>query len=247
MAKRSESEAAPSKTLMKNSIMASVPCLNEKSAPERRTLHLISSRSLSRNGFSLIELLVVIAVLALALALSAPALLNVAKGQGMKRAIGEVSELAELARAEAMASSTWIWMGLREQTSSGQRELVAVLVASKDGTTNMAPSNLRIIQNPVRVENVKILPALTQWASVSGTVPLVNTSFRFSQTIRGQSLTFSNTVLGFSPRGEATTGNGAVPPWIEIGLREMRGEVEIPDKTASIKISGFSGQQSVDY
>lgn len=232
---------------MKNSRAALIFSFKRRPCFEFQDTSFSSTSVSCRNGFSLIELLVVIAVLALALALSAPALLNVAQGQGMKRAVGEVSGLAETARAEAMASSTWIWMGLREQSSSGQKQLVAVLVASKDGTTNMAPSNLRIIQNPVRVENVSILPSLTQWASVSGTVPLANTSFRFSQTIRGESLTFSNTVLGFSPRGEATTGNGAVPPWIEIGLREMRGTVEIPNKTASIKISGFSGQQSVDY
>ncbi len=196
----------------------------------------------------MVELLVVIAVLALALALAAPAMFNIAQGQGMKRAIGEVSGLAENARAEAMASSTWIWMGLKEENSGGQKQLLAILVASKDGTTNMATSNLRIIQNPIRIENVRVLSDLTTWGDeVPGTVPLDDSKFKFTQTVRGTATTFSDTVLGFSPRGEATTGNGAVPPWIEIGLCEMRGEVEMPNKKASIRISGFSGQQRVDY
>lgn len=199
-------------------------------------------------GFTLVELLVVIAILAISLTLAVPAMVSIAQGQGMKRAVGEISGLAEQARAEAMATSTWVWLGLKEEMSDGQKKLTAVLICSKDGTSNTTASNLRLIRNPVRIENVKVLSSLTDWASsMPGTQPLASATFALSPTIRGQQVDFSGTVLGFSPRGEASLGNGAVPPWIEIGLRELRGETEITNKTASIRISGFSGQQNVDY
>lgn len=201
----------------------------------------------SPRGFSLIELLVVIAILAVVIGISAPALLEVARGQGMKRAVSEASGLVELARGEAMATSTWTWVGFKEQTINGEPELLAVLMSSKDGTKSMTATNLRMISRPVHVKRVKILSTLTKWAASNGTVPLDQASFSFSQTINGQAVTFTNTVLGFSPQGEAAITAGAVPPWIEIGLRELRGTTEIEDKTASVRVSGFSGQVIVDY
>lgn len=205
-----------------------------------------TSNNHTRTGFSLIELLTVLAVLAVVVALSAPAMVNIARGQGMKRAVSEVSGLIEQGRVEAMATSTWTWMGVAQQNTQGGEELLAVLVASLDGTTNRAPANLRLISRPVRIENVRVLSSLTDWADTN-TVPLANGTFSFSQQVRGQSVTFTNTVLGFSPRGEATIDHAAVPAWIEVGLRELRGNVEIPSKTASIRASGFSGEVNVNY
>lgn len=199
-------------------------------------------------GFSLIEILVVVALLILVMALTAPALVGIVQGQGMKRAIGDVSGIAEQARSEAMATSTWTWLGFAQQDKGTHSELVAVVVASLDGTTNMAQDNLRMIAAPVRVENVKLLNTLTDWGQgVSGTVPLSGANFSFSQNIRGQNITFNNAVLGFNSQGEATRGDGSVPPWIEIGLRELKGTTEIPEKTASVRVSGFSGQVDIDY
>lgn len=203
---------------------------------------------LHRAAFSLLELLIVIALLILVMALTTPALVNIAQGQGMKRAIGDVSGIVEQARSEAMATSTWTWVGLSQQNAGPQSELVVVLVASLDGTANMSQTNLRMISRPMRIQNVKVLPSLTHWGQdVDGTVPLAGSTFGFSQTIQGKLIAFDGTVLGFNSRGEASLGDGAVPVWIEIGLRELRGTTEIPDKTASIRVSGFSGQVDVDY
>jgi len=206
-----------------------------------------SSRAPSSRSFSLIELMVVVAILAIVIGISAPALLEVARGQGMKRAISDVSGMVELGRGEAMAISTWTWLGLKEQIVNGEPELLAVLMSSKDGTKSTAGSNLHMISRPVHIKRVKILPALTKWAASNGTVPLDQASFSFSQTVNGQVVNFSNTVLGFSPQGEAAIASGTVPPWIEIGLRELRGPTEIEGKTASVRVSGFSGQVIISY
>ncbi len=91
------------------------------------------------------ELLVVHRSLVLVMALTAPALVSIAQGQGMKRAIGDVSGLVEQARAEAMATSTWTWVGFSQSTTGPSPELLMVMVSSLDGTTNMAAANLRMV------------------------------------------------------------------------------------------------------
>ena len=202
----------------------------------------------SRRGFSLIELLVVVAVIGLVIALSGSALMDVARGQGMKRAIADVGGLLEQGRAEAMASSTWTWVGLKQQTSGPETELVAVLVASKDGSTNRADNNLRIVSKPLRIKNVQILGQLSKWANgIDGIKQTSDGNFGFSQKVRGENLNFAGNVVGFTPRGEAAIDQTSVPTWIEIGLQETRGLTPITNKTASLRVSGFSGQLNTDY
>lgn len=200
-------------------------------------------------AFSLVELLLVVGVIAILLGLGAPALVGIIQGQGMKRAVNEVSQLVDVARLEAMSMSTWVWLGFDQREVDGRQELVAVIVASKDGTRSLAPGNLKAITRPIRIPDVKVLDSLTSWgATGSGTtVPLSGSSFAFSETVGGDSRDFSGTVLAFNSRGEAALDDSATPSWIEIGLREMRGDVEVPERTASIRVSGFSGQQLVDY
>lgn len=192
-----------------------------------------------------------IAVIGIVIGLSANALVDVARGQGMKRAIADVGGLVEQGRVEAMATSTWTWVGLRQQTVGSDSELVAVLVASKDGSTNRAASNLRLVSRPIRIKNVQVMPLMTKWGYGVDGLELVSAGgsdkFSFSQIVRGENLNFSTNILGFSPRGEAAINNSSVPPWIEIGLQEMRGTTPITNKIASLRVSGFSGQLNTDY
>ncbi len=197
-------------------------------------------------AFSLIELLVVMGVIVLLVALSAPTLVDIARGQGMRRAVSELSGVLEEARINAMATSTWTWVGFSERVTDGSSELVVAVVASLDGSSNLAANNVRLAAKPIRLENVKIVPNLTAWAD-GDTDPLRNSTFSFTENVAGTPVTFNGTVLGFSPRGEATVDPAVVPSWIELGLRETRGTTEIPEKTASIRVSGFSGQQNVNY
>lgn len=202
----------------------------------------------SHTGFSLIEMLLVVAVIGIVIGLSASALVDAARGQGMKRAIADVGGLVEQARSEAMAASTWTWVGMKQQTAGPENELIAVLVASKDGSTNRAAGNLRLVSRPLRIKNVQVLSGLTGWGgSIDGTRTVSEGDFSFSQTVRGQNITFSDHVLGFTPRGEAAIDSSSVPPWIEIGLQETRGLTPITNKTASLRVSGFSGQLDTDY
>lgn len=200
-------------------------------------------------GFSLIELLVVVALVALLAVLAVPAFISVAQGTGMRRAVSSLSDSIEMARSEAMAKSTWVWLGLADTTLDNQGrtpQVTIAMVASKDGTTNSAANNILQVIKPIKVENVKILSALSKWASNS-TVPLKGSAYGFSVTIGGAAQSFSDTVLAFSPQGEVLLDAGRVYPWIEVGVREVRGNSDIHDKEASVRVSGVSGQVLVTY
>ncbi len=197
---------------------------------------------------SLIELLVVVALIAILAAISVPAFVSIAQGSGMRRAINGISDVLEGARTEAMATSTWVLVGLADTTqvnAARTPQLTLMVVASRDGTTNTAAANLIALAKPVRIENVRILDSPTQWAGNAAL--LKNSSFRFTGTIAGSAQTFTNTVIAFSPQGEALITPTALSSWIEIPVREMRGTKEIAEKTASIRVSGVSGQVVVNY
>lgn len=199
-------------------------------------------------AFSLIELLVVIALVALLMALAVPAFVSIAQGQGMKRAVNYASDVLELARTEAMAKSTWVWVGVSDTTGDNiakAPEITIATVASKDGTTNTSANNLIQLAKPIRIENVTILSAPTQWASNART--LAGGKFSFSTPVAGKTKSFGDTVIGISPQGEVVLDPAIISPWIELGLSEKRGSTTITNKTASIRISGISGQVVVTY
>lgn len=206
-------------------------------------------RTVSRHsGFSLVELLIVIALVAIMTALAVPAFVSIAQGQGMKRAINSTSDLLEIARSEAMAKSTWTWVGIVDSTSSNAAKSAEILIAgviSRDGTSNTATANLSTLAKPLRIADVTVLTTATPWSSNATVVK--NSSYQFSATVNGQAQTFSGAVVAFSPQGEALITPSSVSRWLEIGLREMRGTTPMTNKTASLRISGVSGQVVVDY
>lgn len=206
-------------------------------------------RSLSRrDAFSIVELLVVITLVAILSAIAVPAFLSISSGSGMKKAITGVSDALEMARTDAMATSTWIWVGIADTTAdnpSKNPQITIATVASRDGTTNTAATNLIQRNKPLIIDNVTILTNATTWGT-NATVAK-GSSFQFVQTVAGLSKTFTNTVIGFSPQGEAVLSTAAVSSWLEVGVREMRGSTPIPSKTASIQVSGVSGQVVVTY
>lgn len=200
-------------------------------------------------AFSLIELLIVIALLVLLMVLAVPAFNSIAQGSGMKRAIGGLGDSIEAARTEAMAKSTWVWLGLADTTIENpgkNAQLTAVIVVSRDGTTNRSLNNLSPLAKPLRVDNVKmLLTRLSKWTTNAQAVK--GSDYSFTTTVNGAQKTFTDTVLAFSPQGETILKANQVFPWLEIALQETRGNTPIPDKEASIRVSGVSGQVMVTY
>lgn len=195
------------------------------------------------SALSLVELLLVVALVAILSTLAVPAFVSIAQGSGMKRAIVSVSDSLEQARTEAMAQSTWVLVGFSQNTTNIPQNLTIMSVASRDGTTNTASANLMPLSKPIKVDNVQILPS-----SLTSTNPVLkNSQFEFTSTVAGASRRFYGTVIAFSPQGEAILTNSTVSSWIEIPLQELRGNTPITNKTASIRVSGVSGQVIVNY
>jgi len=189
---------------------------------------------------------VVIAIIAIMIALAVPAIVGMAEGQGMKRAITVISGTLEVARSEAMAKSTWVWVGFADTTTNNAAQMTILSMASRDGTSSSAPDNLIPLSKVQHIDNVKILTD----SVVTNTQPLgANTAgYSFSSTVAGQPFGFTNTVIAFSPQGEALIQtNESIPAWVEVGVREMKGATPITNKTASVRVSGVSGQVMVTY
>lgn len=197
-------------------------------------------------GFTILELLIVIGIMAIMIALAVPALVGMAEGQGMKRAITTISGNLEMARAEAMAKSTWVWVGFSNATNNGISQMTILSIASRDGTSALNPDNIVSISKVQRIHNVALLGS----PIVANAEPLGGNTlgYTFTAITAGQPMTFSNTVIAFSPQGEALIKtNDTVSAWVEVGVREMKGSTPITNKTASIRVSGVSGQVLVTY
>lgn len=202
-----------------------------------------------KTAFSLTELLVVMALIGILVTLAVPAFVSIAQGSGMKKGINEIADALELARTEAMAKSTWVLVGLADTTADNPDHTPRhslILAATRDGTTNFATTNLMFLSKTAHIKDIKILSSPTPWAGTNAVV-LKDSTFSFTTPIAGKSTVFTNTVLAFSPQGEALINPASISPWIEIPIREVRGSTEIESKTASIRVSGLSGQVIVSY
>lgn len=208
-------------------------------------MKIILGKASSRRAMSILELLLVVGLVTIMATLAVPAFVSIAQGSGMRRAIVGVSDALEQARTEAMATSTWVLVGFSQDTTAVPSTLTVVTVASRDGTSDTSAANLIQLFRPLKIENVKLLERSTGWAS--NATLLNNSMFSFTGTVAGKPKSFSNTVIAFSPQGEALIQTSALSSWIEIPLCELRGSKEIEEKMASIRVSGPSGQVVVSY
>lgn len=197
----------------------------------------------SAQAMSLLEILLVVALVAIMASLVLPAFVSIAQGSGMKRAVVSVSDSLEQARTEAMATSTWVLIGFSQDDTAVPPNLTIMTVASKDGTANTLASNLMPIAKPIRVDSVRILDS----ARTTNGVLLKGSKFEFSATVAGKPRNFKDTVIAFSPQGEAVLEKDVLAPWIEIPLSEIRGSQVMTNRQASIRVSGPSGQVIVGY
>jgi Tfp pilus assembly protein FimT len=191
----------------------------------------------------MIELLVVVGIIGLLAVFAAPAISSIGQARGVGEATYQITQAIELARSEAVARRTFVWLGLQEQTNSGNRDLLVGMVYSKDGTTNHAAANLQPIGRPLAIRQV----GLTNSVEVPGT-PLQIAGFTSGIAMQiGQAATFTDRrTLTFTPAGEVLTLAAPSPtapfnPLVAFGLAAARGTVLDENNIASIAIDGSTG------
>lgn len=192
-------------------------------------------------GFSLIELLSVMAILALLAGMMIPAL---SQGDAKKftSTVNDVATILEQARTGAMAMNTYVWVGLKTAGASGESGVLITAVASRSGEADLSPSNLNTILAP-RFRSGVSLDA--DPSPEPDTENLVAGDLAFSQNWRGTPVAYDS-VIQFSPRGEASITQGAQSRWIQFDLALAKGGRSNAANRATVRLGGVSGQVVVN-
>ncbi len=203
---------------------------------------------ISRSAFSLIELLTVVAILAILAVVTVPALPSLMGAKGVSKAVTDVSYLFELARREAIARSSFVFVGFENGTNAGVAELRVAAASSPDGSsTNALISISRVVRLPnVRLAPYNELPASVRSAA-SNAAYFIDTLSATGVRFTNGNQVFSNNILVVSPEGEllSSPGAGAFLPSASMGFVQMRGATPSSTDGAVVTIDGGSGSITI--
>lgn len=201
-------------------------------------------------AFTLLELLVVIAIIGMLAALTVPAVPSILGARGVAKAVEDTSGILELARTEAIARRTYVYVAFLNTTNVfGNSELRIGAVSSLDGSTNTDSSNLRAITKALKIDKTRMAESAGELpANVSG----LATNARFLTNTVGMAFDvgkekFPASAIGiiFSPTGEALSAAGSLNfiPQVDIGLVPTRGTAPQTsgNNGAVVRYSGGSG------
>lgn len=210
------------------------------------------AQSFPARAFSMVELLVVVAIFTILAVLTAPALPGLLGAKGVSKAASDVSSLFELARTEAVARSTFVFMGFEETTnSSGIPELRVSAAASPDGSTT---TGLIPVSRMVRLPNIRLvgysdIPSSLKVAATNATNP---SSYVVAIDPPGIVFTngtqiFNGTMLVVSPEGEllSSPDSRVFMPMAHVGLVQTRGTTLSTTDGAIVSLDGGSGATTI--
>ncbi|HSI84400.1 MAG: Tfp pilus assembly protein FimT/FimU [Candidatus Methylacidiphilales bacterium] len=219
----------------------------------RRTNATASPRQCKsgERAFTLSELLVVMAVISVMSAAAMPALRTILDTRSMTTGAYDLAGLLELARSEAIARQTYVWVGATTEMSAGQTSTVFVPVYSRDGTsTNTDPSNLVPLSPPMRLMGMK----LVQWSALrAGTKALVSATpasvcdsaagIKFTVGTR----TFDGQTITYTPGGEVllrgkVTADDGYDSAIDLSFLKVKGTtVPANSEDVAVLVQGSTG------
>lgn len=223
----------------------------------------VRSQSPTRNpqsallsAFTLLELLVVIGIISVMAVLLVPAFNGIRGARGMTKAIDDVRTILEQARAEAMATRSYTYVGFVNTTNTdGNSELRIGAVISIDGSSNTTPANLRPLWKLVKLAgivmtNYTTLPAVVKAAGDISVQADTDYVIGFPQTAylkdRFNDSSFDScATVTISPQGEILSGSNPAVFFRTttcIGLVPTHGVTQVTTDGAIVSYYGGSGQ-----
>lgn len=212
-----------------------------------------------RRAFTLVELLVVVGVISLLLVAAIPAFNSINRGRSVTRAVIDVASVLELARAEAMATRSYVYVGfVNAVNSDGNSELRCGAVISIDGTSTTTATNLRPLSKltkfpSVMMTNYTSLPQVVKDASditlradtdyVITFPPTAYFKDKFNDSAFDSCPTF-----GISPQGEALHVSNSLSFFrttTSVGLVPTNGTTPMTTDGAIVSYYGGTGQVRV--
>lgn len=203
------------------------------------------------SGFSLIELLVVIGLACLLSALAISAFSSIGQARGVTETAYQLSAAVDLARSEAIARKTYVWLGLQQQTNAGSLDLYLGMVYSKDGSSSTTSSNLQPIGRAIVIQRVGLAntTTLNLPVALSGATELADfsggASFQIGQVNFNSKRTITITPLGEAMTSPSPTFHNGFDPRIAVGLRQTRGTTLLPGNDVAVVIDGSVGTPSI--
>ena len=205
----------------------------------------------SENGFTLVEMLAVIAIIGLLTALAVPSLPSLLGSKGIAKGIGDTAGILEMARTEAMARKTYVWVSFLNRDVSGTSELLIGAVSSLDGSTDSSALNLRPLTKVIRIPNLVRSAAVPANVLTMAADPSFITTGGPGFKVGSVDFPTGNTAptLVFSPNGEILPSAGSMNfiPKADVGLVPTKGTFVQSNGSdgAIIRILGGSGRVQI--
>lgn len=207
------------------------------------------SRRSERAGFTLVELVTVTTLFVILLAIAGDIVRGDRQRAQVSAALDEMQGLFEVARWEARSKATYVWLCLRP-AGGVDRGWEAVLLASKDGTSNSASDNL-MPASPKRALRGIHLPASSDATPARLRGDYSDASIQEGDTgrIGGSELsisldavgTFSGTIVGFNPRGELFIPGRPPAGFLEVVISPGTGGPAAEAKSSALLVSQSTG------
>jgi len=218
----------------------------------------------SRRAFSLVELLVVIGIVGILLGIAAYSLRGVNSSGNFNREVGEISGILNLARSQAIAQNTCVWVTLYEvaPTGNGPKDVYIGAFSSNDGTDPFNWTGSVTLPNPGTVGTTtftQLIPIrrLRGLHLVNSALPQTPanpvfpaTSPAFNTTAPGGAVALTGTspvywVIQFTASGTAQVSANQVDS-IWLGLQPSLSSTKTDTKNfASLRVNGLTGMTTV--